>query len=117
MLKNILKTIEDCKDYRIILLNGDLGSGKTYFVQQYMLHKYNFNNVSSPTFSLVNTYETHNKTFAHFDCYRKYNLEEILNAIMYSDIVFIEWFDIIKENITVGEAIIINCDKNTMTFI
>ena len=85
----------------IVLLYGDLGSGKTTFVKG-ILKGYNFNDeVTSPTFSLINEYEA-NKKVIHIDCYRETNIERWVNIgiedyFNNSNIVIIEWPEILEK--------------------
>ena len=82
----------------VILLNGDLGAGKTTFVQ-FVLEKLGVKEpVSSPSFTIMKTYKTGKFNFYHFDMYRiedeteTYELgfeDYIQNSP--TDIVFIEW--------------------------
>ncbi len=71
----------------IILLVGNLGSGKTTLVSEYLNYRFNFKAVDSPTFSIVNTYEFEDEKVNHFDLYRLESLEEI------EDIAFMEFID------------------------
>ncbi len=83
----------------IIALNGDLGSGKTAFVQGLakgldVSEKYY---ITSPTFTLINEYPGRQRLI-HVDLYRiEYisELEEIgLDEVLYQDaIIAIEWAD------------------------
>jgi tRNA threonylcarbamoyladenosine biosynthesis protein TsaE len=99
----IAKVKKNNDDY-IILLQGTLGSGKTYFVKEYIARMSNSNeNVTSATFSIVHEYS--NNIF-HYDLYRK-TTDEIMNngileMITGKGIHFIEWpdkqlIDIIKK--------------------
>lgn len=79
----------------IILLDGDLGVGKTFFVKN-ICRCYGINNVTSPSFALVNEY--HNgKNITHIDFYRIKKVEELydigINDYLsnVNAIVFIEW--------------------------
>ena len=58
----------------IVLLRGDLGSGKTTFVKEYVKYIGINNKVTSPTFSLQSIYG--NEIF-HYDVYNK-TLNEFL---------------------------------------
>ena len=60
VLKNYPKGI-------IVLLNGDLGSGKSTFVKNFVKLKTGKDLSSSPTFSIVHTYE---EDIFHYDIYR-----------------------------------------------
>tara|TARA_B100002052_G_C15711221_1_gene519663 strand:- start:31 stop:444 length:414 start_codon:yes stop_codon:yes gene_type:complete len=85
----------------IVILYGDLGSGKTTFVKG-ILKGYNFNDeVTSPTFSLINEYEADKKVI-HIDCYRETNIERwvsigIEDYFNNSNIVIIEWPEILEK--------------------
>jgi tRNA threonylcarbamoyladenosine biosynthesis protein TsaE len=85
----------------IVLLNGDLGSGKTFFVKSVCRH-YGILNVSSPSFSIVNEYHN-DRNIVHFDFYRVKKIEELYDIgfedyIMNSEtIVFIEWSNMFME--------------------
>ena len=83
------------KNGMILILNGDLGAGKTFFIK-HVLQKFNVNNTYSPTFAIVNEYRG-DKIFYHFDFYR-INKESELYDIGVEDyfndeqsIIFIEW--------------------------
>ncbi|HCY77180.1 MAG TPA: tRNA (adenosine(37)-N6)-threonylcarbamoyltransferase complex ATPase subunit type 1 TsaE [Ignavibacteriales bacterium] len=85
----------------IIILNGDLGAGKTFFIKQ-VLQKFNVTNANSPTFAIVNEY-IGDITFYHFDFYR-INKESELHDIGIEDyfndeqsIIFIEWGNLFPE--------------------
>ena len=54
----------------IVVLSGDLGSGKTKFVQGVLKHFGLENEISSPTFTIVNEYNTSTCPIYHFDVYR-----------------------------------------------
>ena len=85
----------------IVLLYGHLGSGKTTFVKG-ILKGYNFNDeVTSPTFSLINEYESDRKVI-HIDCYRETNIKRWINIGIEdyfndSNIVIIEWPEILED--------------------
>lgn len=85
----------------LVALNGDLGSGKTFFVKNFC-KKFDIDIVSSPTFAIVNEYTGLQKIF-HFDFYRINKLNELFE-IGFEDylndesaIIFIEWADLFKE--------------------
>ncbi len=84
----------------IVALNGELGAGKTFFVKQ-LVKNFKVNNVSSPTFALVNEYSGEVK-INHFDFYRINNVNE-LHDIGFEDylseenINLIEWAEMYEE--------------------
>jgi|694.fasta_scaffold08200_14 tRNA threonylcarbamoyladenosine biosynthesis protein TsaE len=73
--------------HQVILFNGQMGAGKTTFIQALLKIRGYEKDASSPTFSLINEYQTLNSTIYHFDLYRIKNLEEAL------DIGFEEYLD------------------------
>lgn len=54
----------------VIVLTGDLGSGKTKFTEGILKYYGLENEISSPTFTLVNEYNTECFNIYHFDVYR-----------------------------------------------
>lgn len=89
------------KNGMIVILNGDLGAGKTFFIKQ-VLQKFNVTNANSPTFAIVNEY-VGDLTFYHFDFYR-INKESELHDIGIEDyfndeqsIIFLEWGNLFPE--------------------
>lgn len=85
----------------IIVLNGDLGAGKTKFTEGF-LQAFNLENeISSPTFTIVNEYNSNDLKIFHFDVYRLESVDEFY-AIGGEDyfsngICIIEWGNIIKD--------------------
>ena len=70
--------------YRIWLLEGDLGSGKTTLVQQIAIITGVQGDVTSPTFSLVNEYKTSSdKKVYHLDLYRLKQFDELYEIGMF----------------------------------
>lgn len=85
----------------IIVLNGDLGAGKTKFTEGFLEFFNLENEISSPTFTIVNEYNYKNLNIYHFDVYRLSSSDEFY-AIGGEDyfsngICIIEWGDIIKD--------------------
>lgn len=83
--------------YTVIAFHGNLGAGKTTFIKSICKALGVKENISSPTFSIINQYKTeNNNTVFHIDLYRLKDMEEAINAgveeCMYSaDLCFIEW--------------------------
>lgn len=81
----------------IFLLEGNLGAGKTTFIS-HLMASYDFSEVSSPTYSLINSYMTKSiQRFLHIDLYRLKNDEDIDSSgfwdvfIDKKNTVLIEW--------------------------
>lgn len=70
----------------VVLLTGDLGSGKTTFVKEVVSALGCDDLVTSPTFTLLNTYDAKFPVY-HFDMYRLSSAEEAMN------VGFEEYFD------------------------
>lgn len=85
----------------IIVLSGDLGSGKTKFVQGILKHFGLENEISSPTFTIVNEYNTGTCPIYHFDVYRLADIDEFYamggEEYFENGICLIEWGEIIKD--------------------
>jgi len=88
------------KEGQVVVLNGNLGSGKTFFVKK-VLHYFSINNVSSPSFAIVNEYNGSIKVY-HFDFFRLKNAAELYD-IGWQDylndtkaVTFIEWGEQLK---------------------
>jgi tRNA threonylcarbamoyladenosine biosynthesis protein TsaE len=90
--KQILK---DYNNISIFALKGDLGAGKTALVKAFAKCLAISDNVSSPTFSLINEYGNPTSVY-HFDLYRLETQKEIVQ-IGFEDYIdsnkycFIEW--------------------------
>jgi tRNA threonylcarbamoyladenosine biosynthesis protein TsaE len=79
----------------VVWLTGELGSGKTTFVQT-LAEVAGANRASSPTFSLVNEYDCPSGVIYHADCYRLKSVEEALDLdfpeiLKSARILLIEW--------------------------
>ncbi len=80
----------------VLLLEGDLGAGKTTFVKTIAAALDSTAEVTSPTFSIVQEYPTPRGPIYHFDLYRLNSLDEVLDLDMedYLDrgfLVIVEW--------------------------
>lgn len=107
LAKKILKT-EVLKTAFIIGLEGDLGSGKTTFLQGFAKGLGIREKILSPTFVIMKRFQLNNLTikqfnnFFHIDCYRTQKPKELLGldfkeiASNPENIIAIEWADKIK---------------------
>ncbi len=100
------KTEEETKDFGrrvakiaqkgdIFALFGTLGMGKSVFSRAFIQSFLKDTDVPSPTFTLLQTYETPNFDIYHFDLYRLKEAEEIfelgMEEAMYQGVCLIEW--------------------------
>lgn len=81
---------------KTLLFYGDMGVGKTTLIKSLVKALGSTDDVSSPTFSIVNEYVTNEDSIFHFDFYRIEDEEEALNFgfeeyLNTSSWVFIEW--------------------------
>lgn len=60
----------------VIILSGDLGSGKTKFTEGILKHFGLEDEISSPTFTIVNEYHSNTMNIYHFDLYRLSDIDE-----------------------------------------
>lgn len=86
----------------IVCLTGDLGTGKTHITKGIAEGLSITENITSPTFTIVNEYDSGRLKLYHFDVYRVSNPDEIY-AIGFDDYIFgegvsiIEWANYIEE--------------------
>lgn len=111
--------------HNILLLKGNLGAGKTTFTKFLLKNLGSKDEVSSPTYAIVNEYHTPKGKVFHFDLYRMKNITEVYDIGMdeYLDnaqLCIIEWPEIYEEEleglphheITITN----NEEKRTVTF-
>jgi len=87
----------------VVALIGELGAGKSCFVEGAVEKLHGEANTSSPSYTLVNIYEDHSPTIYHLDLYRlekgtdldEIGYDEFLSG---NGITFVEWFDKIPES-------------------
>lgn len=103
------------KNGDIIVLSGDLGSGKTKFTQGILRHFGLEDEISSPTFTIVNEYHKDETNIYHFDVYRLTDSDEFYaiggDEYLNNGICIIEWGEII-EDILPNDYIKINFTKD-----
>ncbi|MGL4567172.1 MAG: tRNA (adenosine(37)-N6)-threonylcarbamoyltransferase complex ATPase subunit type 1 TsaE [Fusobacteriaceae bacterium] len=104
MSKLASKLGEIIKENTVIALIGDLGTGKTTFVQTFAKSLGVKENLKSPTFNYYLEYLSGRMPLFHFDVYRLSEAEEVYE-VGYEDcingdgVVLIEWADIIKSEL------------------
>lgn len=102
--KELCEYLKNLKDlYKIFAFYGEMGAGKTTLIKNICNFLEVKDNVSSPTYSLVNEYETlKGDLIYHFDFYRIKNKQEALDMgceeYFYSNnLCLIEWPEMLGE--------------------
>lgn len=92
---------KDLKVGDIIVLTGELGSGKTKFVEGILKYFNLEDEISSPTFTIVNEYLSDKMNIYHFDVYRLEDSDEFYamggDEYFSKGICLIEWGEIIED--------------------
>lgn len=100
----------------VVLLDGSLGSGKTAFVQALMRKLGYPEAVTSPTFTIANSYESPSLTVLHIDTYRLESagefrdlgltdyLDDCCFVVEWGERVAAEFDEPLRVNITFGPA-------------
>lgn len=85
----------------IIVLSGDLGSGKTKFTEGFLSFWGLDNEISSPTFTIVNEHSKNDTNIYHLDVYRLENLGEFYSIggteYFTNGICVIEWGELLED--------------------
>ncbi|GAB1855608.1 tRNA (adenosine(37)-N6)-threonylcarbamoyltransferase complex ATPase subunit type 1 TsaE [Flavobacteriaceae bacterium MHTCC 0001] len=100
-IDNVAQALIKQLNSKIILLKGNMGVGKTTLIKAIAKVLGSKDEVSSPTFSIVNEYKVNEGVLYHFDLYRLNSIEEAydfgIEEYLYSnEWVVVEWPDIIK---------------------
>lgn len=94
------KFAEKLKKGDVIVLTGELGSGKTKFTEGVLEYFGLENEISSPTFNIVNEYISKNINIYHFDVYRLEDEDEFYaiggEEYFGKGICLIEWGEMIE---------------------
>lgn len=98
-----------------VILTGELGAGKTKFTEGFLSYYNLQDEISSPTFNIVNEYKTPFSTIYHFDVYRLFDINEFyeIGGEEYFDkgICLIEWGEQIEDALPL-ELIKVVFEKN-----
>ena len=96
------KLAKEAKAGQVFTLIGDLGVGKTVFTQGFAKGLDIDEAICSPTFTIVQVYDSGRIPFYHFDVYRIGDVEE-MDEIGYEDYIYgdgvslIEWANLIED--------------------
>jgi len=87
----------------VVVLTGELGSGKTKFVEGILSYFNLENEISSPTFTIVNEYQKNDTNIYHFDVYRLEDSSEFYEIggeeYFEKGICLIEWGELIEDTL------------------
>lgn len=102
--------------HKTLLFYGEMGIGKTTLIKELAKKLGVDENITSPTFSLVNEYEAESGKIYHFDFYRIENEEEAWDLgfeeyLKSGQFIFIEWPENIK-NLFPENYVTIKLTKN-----
>ncbi len=108
--------LENAKGNLIFLFYATMGKGKTTLIKELCKQLGVKDNVSSPTFSIVNEYEANGKQVYHFDFYRLKDEQEAFDLgyeeYFYSgNYCFVEWPEKI-ENLLPEKAVSVHISEN-----
>ena len=105
-LNQLKKTSLELKkniNHNVVLICGEMGVGKTTLIKEFLSLLDVVDNVSSPTFSIINEYSTNkDETIYHIDLYRIEDISELDNIGFFEYLesgktCLIEWGEIIEE--------------------
>ena len=101
--KNFAKKLNK---HSIIVLSGDLGSGKTKFTEGILKYFGLEDEISSPTFTIVNEYDAKDVKLFHFDLYRLEDIDEFYaiggEEYLQNGICIFEWGEMIESILPKG---------------
>lgn len=100
----------------IILLAGEMGAGKTAFAQGFGTALGVVEPITSPTFTLVHSYDASSATLHHADLYRLDQHAEVADLALaelaeFDGIVLVEWGDVVES--TFGDHLLVRLDLVT----
>ena len=91
------KILADSAGYRVLALHGEMGAGKTTFAKALCKEMGVIDNISSPTFSIINQYATKDgAVIYHMDLYRIKNEAEAIasgveDCLLSGNACLVEW--------------------------
>ena len=113
--KLAIKMASMLKKGDLIVLCGELGSGKTKFTEGFLTYFGLENEISSPTFTIVNEYKKDDINIYHFDVYRLEDSSEFYaiggDEYFENGICLIEWGELIEDALP-NEYIKIDFSRN-----
>jgi tRNA threonylcarbamoyladenosine biosynthesis protein TsaE len=97
----------------LVVLAGEMGAGKTAFAKGFGAALGVTEPITSPTFTLVHSYEAGKLTLHHADIYRLSTLNEVADLALtelleYDGIVLVEWGDVVARSL--GDHLLVQLD-------
>ena len=97
----------------VVVLAGEMGAGKTAFAQGFGAALGVTEPITSPTFTLVHSYEAGKLTLHHADIYRLSTQHEVADLALselveYDGIVLVEWGDVVAHSL--GDHVLVQLD-------
>ena len=91
----------------VVRIDGKMGAGKTKIISNICIQLGVKDIITSPTFSLINTYQSVNGPIHHFDFYRIQNSNEALDIgveeyLDSGNICFLEWAEKIEHHLPIN---------------
>ena len=88
----------------VVRIDGKMGAGKTKIISNICMQLGVKEIITSPTFSLINTYQSTNGPIYHFDFYRLQNSNEALDIgieeyLESGNVCFLEWAEKIENHL------------------
>lgn len=119
-----IKISKKIKKGDILAFFGEVGSGKTTFIKNLIKNLGCKEEVTSPTFSIINEYHLNSMIIAHFDMYRIENYNDLYNIGFFeylnneNYLLIVEWAEnIINEIDNYIKIKIEKINENTRKFI
>tara|TARA_B100001057_G_scaffold393912_1_gene402958 strand:+ start:186 stop:596 length:411 start_codon:yes stop_codon:yes gene_type:complete len=103
-ISKVSKLVIDSIKTTIVRIDGKMGAGKTKMISNICMQMGVKEVITSPTFSLINTYKSVNGLIYHFDFYRLQNSNEALDIgieeyLDSGNICFLEWAEKIEHHL------------------
>lgn len=111
------RLIDAFPGHRLFLLDAEMGCGKTTLIKEICRYLGSKDYISSPTYALVNEYNSAKGVLFHFDLYRLHSTRE-LEEIGFSDYLqqnayfFIEWPNLALPLLSGEKAVIVRIQNN-----